>query len=129
MELIYDAPMPTTARSPFLQAAALVLTLGAAILAVPGCFLIESQQDCESSCELLNKCGVLASGNCGTYCAGLVAGATVAGCGDEFDAQNDCGKSLSGCDTAAAKCAPQVKAFASCMEAYCKQHPGSQGCP
>ncbi|MFT3772407.1 MAG: hypothetical protein QM820_43995 [Minicystis sp.] len=111
-------------------AALAVFSAGVAIVAVPGCSLIESQQDCESSCDMLNQCGVLQTNSCGSYCTGLVAGSTIAGCGDEFDAQNECGKSITTCDAqSAAKCAPQVKAFAECMDAYCKKTPGAQGCP
>jgi hypothetical protein len=130
--LVYDAIMICTSprnlgRSFRLFAAA--LALGAGSLGVPGCFLVESQQDCEKSCDMLNQCGVLASGSCGTYCAALVAGVTIAGCGDEFDAQNDCGKSLTECTDAATKCEKQVKAFATCMDEYCKKTPNGQGCP
>lgn len=113
-----------------LRIAALALFSGAALLlAGPGCSIIESQQDCEKSCDLLNQCGVLESDSCGAYCAGFVAGAAVAGCGDEFDAQNECGKTIDECGASAAKCATQVKAFADCMAAYCKETPGGQGCP
>jgi len=112
-----------------LRLAALALVAAAASLwAASGCALIEGTQDCQKACEQLNQCGVLHSGSCGAYCASLVAGAAIAGCADEFDAQNVCGKDLDAC-TGAAACAPQAEAFGKCMDAYCKKTPGGQGCP
>lgn len=111
-------------------AASVVIAAAFAVLAVaPGCGLIDAQQDCEAACDELNRCGVASVGSCGAYCTGMVAGVAIAGCGDEFDAQNECATATNDCSTGAAKCTDKVKAFGDCMAAYCKDHPTGQGCP
>lgn len=111
-------------------AASIVISAALAMLAIaPGCSLIEAQQDCENACAELNRCGVASVGSCGAYCTGMVAGVAIAGCEDEFDAQNQCATASNDCSTGAAKCTKQVEAFGACMEAYCKDHPTGQGCP
>lgn len=109
------------------------VVLGAALFAAPGCAianLINSGKDCTASCDILKMCGVLHSGDCGAYCAGLVSGAVIAGCNDLFDAQNSCAKDNANCSSAAsaATCAPQAAAFAKCMADFCKNHSSSPGC-
>jgi hypothetical protein len=116
------------------RAAALCFALsGAALLAAPGCGIanvINSGTDCNDSCKILTACGVLHTGDCGLYCAGLVTGAVTAGCDDQFAAQNTCAKNNGQCDSPAseAACAPQVMAFASCMKSYCTTNPSADGC-
>jgi hypothetical protein len=106
--------------------------LGAAFLAGPGCFvkdLIDSGQDCTASCNVLNECGLIQTSDCGAYCAGLVTGAVIAGCNDQFDAQNACAETNTQCGAdSAAMCAPQTEAFAQCMKDYCTMHPTGEGC-
>lgn len=95
----------------------------------PGCSLIEGQQDCEEACAELTRCGLADVGSCGAYCTGMLAGVAIAGCDDEFDAQNECAKSSTDCDTGASQCVKKIEAFSACMEAYCKKNPTGQGCP
>jgi hypothetical protein len=110
--------------------AALALAAAGLLLGAPSCSLIQSQNDCESSCDLLKSCGLLpASTTCGSYCTGFVAASLVSGCGDEFDAQNQCAIDNADCTSAALDCNAKVAAFASCIDAYCKKTPGAQGCP
>jgi len=113
----------------FLRACALtILAAGAALSAASGCGLIAAETDCTSACTLFNTCGLTKTGSCGGYCAALVAGAAIAGCGTEFDTQNQCAKDNSVCTAAAQTCAPHVAAFATCMAAFCKKTPSASGC-
>jgi hypothetical protein len=74
-------------------------------------------------------CGVIQPSNCGLYCTSLTEGATVAGCGDQFDAQNACGKANTDCNSAKANCTSQADAFSKCMRDYCTMNPMGTGCP
>ncbi len=104
--------------------------LGAAAFAGPACSLIDAGSDCKSACETLKTCGLLSTGDCGVYCAGMVSGAVIAGCNDQFDAQNQCAKANTQCTASSAgMCATQTEAFAKCMKDYCSSHPDGQGCP
>jgi hypothetical protein len=130
------SPSPKAAASTLHRAAALaLLALAAALGAGAGCAVIDAGKDCNSACETLNTCGLLSGGNCGAYCAGLVSGATIAGCVDQLDAQNQCAENITSCSTTADKasaataCSKTVQTFATCMAAYCKKTPGGQGCP
>ena len=105
-----------------------ILAGGAALSAASGCSIISDESDCSSACSLFNDCGVIHTGSCGAYCAALVAGSAVAGCGDQFDAQNECAKTNNVCSTAVEGCASDVEAFATCMAAFCKKTPSAQGC-
>ena len=110
--------------------AALALTAAGLLLGAPSCSLIQSQDDCETSCNLLVSCGVLPpSTTCGSYCTGMVALSVVAGCQDQLDAQNQCANDNGDCTNAALNCNGKVSAFASCIDAYCKKTPGASGCP
>jgi hypothetical protein len=120
----------STPRPSFRHAAALaLLALFATLGIAPGCSLIEGQKDCEAACSELNRCGLFDVGSCGGYCTGMVAGVAIAGCDDEFDAQNECAKDSTDCSTGASKCVKQVEAFSKCMETYCAKNPTGQGCP
>ena len=110
-------------------AALFAFTSLTAALVAPGCNIIEAQQDCEDACAELDRCGVAELGSCSGYCAGMVAGSVVAGCGDEFDAQNTCALANNDCAAGAATCAIEVAAFATCMKGYCDKNPSGQGCP
>jgi hypothetical protein len=114
------------------RAGALALVLfGAVVFATPACSIISAAGDCQDACEKLNTCGLLQEGNCTVYCAGLVTGATVAGCADKFDDQNTCATADENkeCSAAVKNCATKVTAFGQCMGDYCKDHPTAQGCP
>jgi hypothetical protein len=106
-----------------------LILLGAALFAAPGCSIISAEGDCQTACEQLVTCNLLHEGNCTVYCAGLASGATIAGCADKFDAQNECGKVNKDCTAAAASCTQPVQDFAACMMAHCADHPNDQGCP
>lgn len=106
-----------------------LVVFGAVIFATPACSIISAASDCQDACEQLTKCGVLMESNCTLYCAGLVTGATVAGCADKFDAQNTCATDNKECVDAAKNCAEKVKDFGLCMNTYCKDHPTGDGCP
>jgi hypothetical protein len=108
------------------------ILLGAATLVAPGCFvkdLVDSEDDCTSSCNVLNKCGLINTSDCGAYCTGLLAGVTLSGCSDQFDAQNTCAAANPNCGASSASmCSPQTEAFAQCMKNYCTMHPTGEGC-
>ena len=113
-----------------LRAAAVSLALsGAALCAETSCSFIGSSTDCNDACEILDNCGALHAGDCGLYCATLVTAAATAGCDDQFAAQNTCATNNGACDSpSGSACAPQVAAFASCMESYCATNPTAGGC-
>ena len=127
----HDSPRARSPRHFAHRAAAMIVLLTAfgALAIAPGCALIEAQQDCEAACAELNRCGLVDVGSCGAYCTGMVAGVAIAGCEDEFDAQNDCAKANSDCSTGAGKCVSKVESFSKCMAAYCADNPTGQGCP
>jgi hypothetical protein len=114
----------------FLRAYALtILAGGAALSAASGCGIIAAETDCNSACSLYKDCGVLpTSASCGGYCAALVPGTVIAGCGDEFDAQNQCAKDNGVCSTAATACVAPIEALGACMATFCKKTPSAQGC-
>ena len=118
-------------RASCFRACALTATLlGAAVLAGPGCSLIDASSDCSSACNTLKGCGVLPTGDCGLYCASAVSGASVAGCLDQLNAQNACAKANPTCSASSSTtCVTEIKALSTCMASYCASNPSGQGCP
>jgi hypothetical protein len=119
-----------TIRRLLLRASALtILAGGAALAAASGCNIIGEETDCNSACALFKTCGLpgAPSADCGGYCTELVAGAAVAGCSAEFEAQNQCAKDNSVCSTAMT-CTTSVEAFATCMATFCAKTPSSSAC-
>jgi hypothetical protein len=106
-----------------------VVLLGASVFAGPSCSIIQNGQDCSDGCSTLKMCGLIQTSDCGLYCAGLTEGVTIAGCGDQFDAQNTCAKANTDCSNATANCSAQTAAFTKCMMDYCNMHPMGSGCP
>ncbi len=127
-----DSPLMRPLHVLCLRAVAALALLGAAYLA-PGCAvsdLISSGEDCSTACNALNKCGLIKTSDCGGYCAGLESSALLAGCSDQFAAQNSCGAANTQCTASSAQmCAPQTKALTQCIKNYCDNHPGGEGCP
>ena len=120
-------------RQLFVRACAVSFTvLGAFAVSGPGCVVVDligASKDCNASCETLKKCGLLSTGDCGVYCAGVVSGAVAANCDSQLEAQITCAKAHPECTgSAATTCATQASAFAACMTSYCKDHPTAQGC-
>ncbi len=101
--------------------------LGAAVLAGPACSLISSGDDCKSACQVFVTCGTLKTSDCGLYCTGEVYSAQLAGCSDQFEALNACGKTNTACN--ASTCASEQDAFTKCVMSYCANNPMGDGCP
>jgi hypothetical protein len=116
---------------PLRRLAAALALLGAASIASACAIadLISSGKDCKTACNNLNTCGLIQTSDCGAYCAGLESSAIIMGCSSEFADQNSCGAANMDCTTAMQMCADQTTALTQCVQTYCQNNPGGNGCP